>query len=85
MPPFSLRPDEAANALGVSRRTLDTLIADRTPGLSVVRMGRTVLIPVDVLRRWLDAQSNQATHDQQIFPDRSPEHESRRGEPFDIR
>ena len=63
MPPLSLRPDEAAKALGVSRRTIDTLIADRTSGLPVVRVGRAVLIPVDGLRRWLDEQSDQAVTD----------------------
>ena len=63
MPPLSLRPDDAAKALGVSRRTLDSLIADRSSGLPIVRVGRAVLIPVDGLRRWLDEQSSQVSQD----------------------
>jgi excisionase family DNA binding protein len=46
---LALRPAEAARALGISERTLRSLL----PQLPVVRTGGTVLIPVEALRDWL--------------------------------
>ena len=54
-PCLALRPREAAKALGVSERTLwDWTQRGDVPH---VRRGRTILYPVDVLRRWLDEQA----------------------------
>ncbi len=46
---LALRPREAAQALGLSERSLRELL----PQLPVVRTRRAVLIPVDALREWL--------------------------------
>lgn len=60
---LSLRPAEAARALGVSERTLRTLL----PRLPHARLEGCVLLPVDALRRWLDEQTKareaRAEHD----------------------
>ena len=53
---LALRPPEAAKALGLSERTFRTLM----PRLPHIRTGGAVLIPVEALRRWLEAQC--ATH-----------------------
>jgi excisionase family DNA binding protein len=47
---ITLRPAEAAKALGVSERTLRTML----PHLPHFREGGVVLIPVESLRRWAD-------------------------------
>ena len=49
----ALRPREAAKALGISERTLRQLL----PELPTVRRGNIVLIPVDLLRKWLREES----------------------------
>jgi hypothetical protein len=49
----SLRPVEAARAVGVS---LNTLLSWRALGLPVVTIGRCLLVPVTELRGWLSAQ-----------------------------
>ncbi len=46
---LALRPKEAAQALGMSERTLRTVL----PELPHVRVGGVVLLPVDLLREWL--------------------------------
>ena len=46
---LALRPAEAARALGISERTLRSLL----PQLPVVRTDGAVLIPVEALREWL--------------------------------
>ena len=46
---LALRPKEAAEALGVSERTLRQL----APELPRVSRGRVVLYPVEALREWL--------------------------------
>lgn len=53
VPRISLRPSEAARAMGISGRLLSTLIADRGSGIPIVRIGRAVLLPVAELRTWL--------------------------------
>lgn len=50
-PRLALRVSEAAAALGVS---VDYFSARIAPDLRVVRDGRTKLVPVEELRRWLD-------------------------------
>jgi excisionase family DNA binding protein len=50
---LALRPREAADALGVSLRTLRRMLHE----LPHVRRAGAVLIPVDGLRRWLEAQA----------------------------
>jgi excisionase family DNA binding protein len=54
-PSLALRPREAAKALGVSER----LLWDWTHHGDVphVRIGRTILYPVDALRDWLKRQA----------------------------
>jgi excisionase family DNA binding protein len=55
IPRLALRPREAAKSLGVSERTLWTWTdSDEVPH---IRRGKTILYPVDVLRRWLDEQA----------------------------
>ena len=46
---LALRPKEAADALGVSERTLRALL----PEIPHLRFGTSVLIPVEPLREWL--------------------------------
>lgn len=46
VPRIGLTRGEAAEAMGVSSRTIDTLIAERTSGFSVARIGARVVIPV---------------------------------------
>lgn len=53
IPRIGLRPAEAAAALGIGRRKLHELTADRTSGIPVVRMGKVVLYPERELRDWL--------------------------------
>lgn len=50
---LALSPDEAAEALGVSRDLFDRAIA---PGLRMVRVGRRRLVAVAELRDWLDRE-----------------------------
>lgn len=52
---LALRPRDLAAALGVSERTL--LDWRRDYGLPYVRLGETVLHPVDCVRAWLQANS----------------------------
>lgn len=55
IPCLALRPREAAEALGVSERTLwDWTQRGDVPH---VRRGKTILYPVDTLRKWLDEQA----------------------------
>jgi hypothetical protein len=59
--PLSLRPREAARALGISARTLWSLSAPRGP-IPCVRIGngnrQTVLYPVADLAAWLRSSAN---------------------------
>jgi excisionase family DNA binding protein len=50
---LSLRPKEAAEALGISERTLRQML----PELPHVRAGGAILLPVDTLREWLRDQA----------------------------
>jgi len=51
---LTLTPQEAAEALGVSRDFFDNHVK---PELRVVRRGRLVLVPVRELERWVDANA----------------------------
>jgi excisionase family DNA binding protein len=53
--PLALRARDAAAALGVSERLL--LEWRKNHGLPYVRLGETVLYPVDEVRAWLRAKS----------------------------
>ena len=48
---LTLSPQEAADALGVSRDYFDAHVK---PELRVIRRGRLVLVPVRELERWVD-------------------------------
>jgi excisionase family DNA binding protein len=48
---LALSPNEAAQALGVSRDYLDQHVM---PDLRIVRRGRRKLIPIRELERWLE-------------------------------
>jgi excisionase family DNA binding protein len=63
---ITLRPVEAARAVGVS---LDTLLSWRDGGLPHVIRGRSILIPVDALRAWLARQIVPVGHEHKAdFP-----------------
>jgi excisionase family DNA binding protein len=50
-----LRPEEAAELIGVSRSKMYVLIADGVlPG---VRVGKSVRVPVKALEAWVEAQT----------------------------
>lgn len=54
-PCLAMRPREAAKALGISERLLwEWTNRGEVPH---VRVGKAILYPVDVLRRWLDEQA----------------------------
>ena len=59
-PRLALRPDEAAEALGVSRALF---YRDVLPELRVVRLGRLRLVPVRELERWLSEHSSRVLDD----------------------
>lgn len=50
---------EAAEILSVSVRTVDNLIADKSSGFPIRRIGRKVVIPRRELELWLDEQTEQ--------------------------
>lgn len=54
VPRVTLRPEEAAHALGVSRDFFDETIA---PELRVIRRGRLKLYAVAELERWAEANA----------------------------
>ncbi|MEQ9455617.1 MAG: helix-turn-helix domain-containing protein [Phycisphaeraceae bacterium] len=56
---LSLRPDEAAKALGISKRKLWGVTADKTSGIPHFRLGRSVLYPVEGLKEWMATRIQQ--------------------------
>lgn len=56
VPRLSLRPSEAAEATGLSKRKIDELIADRNSGFPFFHVGRAVLIPLRDLEVWMSDQ-----------------------------
>jgi hypothetical protein len=57
VPRLALRPEQAAEALGVSRSFFFAAIL---PELRVVRCGRVRLVPVRSLEEWLDRRAARA-------------------------
>lgn len=57
IPRVSLRPAEAAEALGVSERTLSDWAKE--DGFPILRIGGVRLIPTNELRQWLTDQIKQ--------------------------
>ena len=60
-PRLALSPNEAAEALGVSRDFFDHHIL---PELRIVRRGRRRLIPVRELERWIDHHATRALREE---------------------
>ena len=60
-PPLALRTREAAEALGISERTLQGLTA--AGDIPHVKLGRAVLFPVRELRNWLTSRATPANGD----------------------
>ncbi len=58
IPRLALRPEQAAESLGVSR---SFFFAEILPQLRVVRCGRVRLVPVRSLEDWLERRSARAT------------------------
>ena len=61
-----LRPGEAAEAIGLGRSTIYAMIASgELPAVRVGAGGRSVRIPVEALREWINArlQNSTADHD----------------------
>ncbi len=58
VPMLTLRPKDAARALGIGERKLWEITADRTSGIPHVRFGKAILYPVRELRDWLAKQAN---------------------------
>ena len=54
---LALSSQEAADALSVSIRTVDSLIADRTSGFPFRKIGARVVIPCDLLDDWLKSSA----------------------------
>lgn len=50
MPRFALRPDEAAESIGVSRDWFDDYVK---PEIETVDRGRVVLVPLDEIKSWI--------------------------------
>lgn len=56
VPRLALRPAEAAKALGIGRRKLWSLTADRASAIPHVHLGTAVVYPVRELMDWLASQ-----------------------------
>lgn len=53
-----LKPEEAGAALGLCRSKIYVLLADGT--LPSIRVGRSVRVPAEALRAWVDRQTVEA-------------------------
>ena len=58
VPVLALRPRDAAAAIGLSERAVQSLITDPSSGFPCKRVGRAVLVPLRELSDWLGAQSD---------------------------
>lgn len=58
VPRIGLNRVEAAEAIGISLRTVDLLMADRTSGFPFAKIGSRVVIPMRELVEWLAQQTN---------------------------
>jgi excisionase family DNA binding protein len=56
--PLLLRPEEAADVLRISRAKCYSLIAGGV--IPVVRVGRSMRVPVSALKAWIDANATPA-------------------------
>ena len=56
--PFLLTIPQAAKCLGISRAMVYSLIAKRK-GLPVIRLGRSIRVPVASLRKWIEEQEQE--------------------------
>ena len=56
-PRLALSRVAAARAIAVSPRTIDMLIADRSSGFPIVRIGGRVVVPIGPLETWLAEQA----------------------------
>jgi excisionase family DNA binding protein len=54
-----LRPTEAAEAIGIGRSKVYELLASAE--LPSIRIGGSVRVPVDALRKWIDQQLAERT------------------------
>lgn len=54
--PLLLRAEEVARRLSIGRSKVFGMIADGT--LPVIRMGRSVRVPEQALRQWVERQTN---------------------------
>lgn len=59
IPTLSLRPRDAAQALGIGERTLWQMTKDGA--VPHVRLGKLVVYPVSLLQRWLEEQAAEPT------------------------
>ena len=64
---LALRPREAAEALGVSERTLRAWMRDE--GLPFARVGRSVLIPHKDLEHWIEQRVGTSERVSEIVDD----------------
>ena len=55
---LALTRTEAAKAIGVSPRLIDSLIADRTSGFPIARISGRVVVPIRPLEEWLAKMVN---------------------------
>lgn len=60
VPAISLRPRQAAQALGISLSTLERLT--KSGEIPVAKIGRCNIYVVDSLKSWLDLQSKGGRH-----------------------
>jgi len=57
VPYLAMRPPVAAKALGISKRKLWEITADRSSGIPHIRFGRSILYPVREVTDWLGEQA----------------------------
>lgn len=62
------KPSEAADALGLGRSKTYQLIANGT--LPSVRIGKSIRVPIEALRRWAEDQAKQAEASSETQPAR---------------
>jgi excisionase family DNA binding protein len=65
-----LRPTEAADRLGISRSRIYELIAQGV--IPSIRIGNTLRVPAEALRRWVEGQLAESSHDRSGAADVTP-------------
>jgi predicted DNA-binding transcriptional regulator AlpA len=58
IPRFALRPDEAADSIGISRSQFYDVVM---PELRKFKLGQATLIPCSELERWVERQARRAS------------------------